>query len=332
MSDKNLLTWMGFKKSDLPDSARTNSDSAHSSSSSDFAASSSSAVTMSSSVNTSQASRNSQASKSHLGSASLERIRELEAQLADLRSRRDITSLTKEEFEILATETAMNLIRTAQAREARAMSTAQKAIDEAKTVSEQLRNDAEIKARGILSAAEGRGKKYLDAAESQARELLSQAQASAESLLESKRRESVALASAAKKEAERLIQEATGDIATFKNWLGSAISESERLHRIQVQSLSSAEEAIRQTRSRLATAFEKLEALGTSVNASLTAEDRPIVKSAQKEVASAGASEPIKKTVTKKAVTKKAATEKSSPKNGSATRAATKKKTAAKRK
>jgi len=47
---------------------------------------------------------------------SVDRIRELEAQLADLRSRRDITSLSKEEFEILATETAMSMIKSAQAR------------------------------------------------------------------------------------------------------------------------------------------------------------------------------------------------------------------------
>ena len=40
----------------------------------------------------------------------LERIRQLESQLSDMRSRRDITSLTKEEFEILATETAMSII------------------------------------------------------------------------------------------------------------------------------------------------------------------------------------------------------------------------------
>ena len=39
------------------------------------------------------------------GSQGLERIRELESQLNDLRSRRDITALSKEEFEILATET-----------------------------------------------------------------------------------------------------------------------------------------------------------------------------------------------------------------------------------
>jgi len=43
--------------------------------------------------------------------SSVDRIRELESQLNDLRSRRDITSLSKEEFEILATETAMSMIK-----------------------------------------------------------------------------------------------------------------------------------------------------------------------------------------------------------------------------
>ena len=51
---------------------------------------------------------------------SVDRIRELEQQLADLRSRRDITSLSKEEFEILATGPAMSMIKSAQLRDARA--------------------------------------------------------------------------------------------------------------------------------------------------------------------------------------------------------------------
>jgi len=66
------------------------------------------------------------------GSASLDRIRELESQLNDLRSRRDITSLSKEEFEILATETAMSIIRTAQQREAKANANAERVLNESK--------------------------------------------------------------------------------------------------------------------------------------------------------------------------------------------------------
>ena len=60
----------------------------------------------------------------------LERIRELENQLNDLRSRKDITGLSREEFEILATETAMSMIKSAQQREARANTAAQKIVSE----------------------------------------------------------------------------------------------------------------------------------------------------------------------------------------------------------
>ena len=61
---------------------------------------------------------------------SVDRIRELESQLADLRSRRDITSLSKEEFEILATETAMTMIKSAQLREAKAQAKADRIVNE----------------------------------------------------------------------------------------------------------------------------------------------------------------------------------------------------------
>jgi hypothetical protein len=101
----------------------------------------------------------------------LERIRQLESQLSDMRSRRDITSLTKEEFEILATETAMSIIKSAQAREAKANSAAQKIINESTREVKEKLESAEAKAKAILSAAENRGRKYLQAAEEDADEL-----------------------------------------------------------------------------------------------------------------------------------------------------------------
>ena len=60
----------------------------------------------------------------------LERIRDLESQLNDLRSRKDITGLSREEFEILATETAMSIIKSAQQREAKANTAAARIIGE----------------------------------------------------------------------------------------------------------------------------------------------------------------------------------------------------------
>ena len=80
------------------------------------------------------------------GSAGLDRIRELESQLNDLRSRRDITSLSKEEFEILATETAMSIIRTAQQREAKANSNAERLLSDSKKQATSAIEIAEAKA------------------------------------------------------------------------------------------------------------------------------------------------------------------------------------------
>ena len=217
--------------------------------------------------------------------SAMDRIRELESQLADMRSRRDITGLTREEFEILASETAMTLIKTAQSREARAVAIAEKAVADATRAAKQAIESAEMKAKQVLAAAEGRGRKYLQAAQDEAVEITGTAQAEAERIVEAREREAAALATSARREAERLITTATSDIADFKSWLMSAIQESERLHRIQTQSLASAEEAIKQTRGRLSSAFEKLAALGADIEANIGEGNRPHVKSFMRKVA-----------------------------------------------
>ena len=232
MAEKNFLSWVGYKNEDNQTPNKPGTPAAPSAS-------------------------------------AMDRIRELEAQLADMRSRRDITGLTREEFEILASETAMTLIKTAQSREARAISIAEKAVSDATRAAKQAIESAEMKAKQVLSAAEGRGRKYLQAAQDEAAEITSSAEAEAERLVEAREREANALASSARREAERLITTATSDIADFKSWLMSAIQESERLHRIQTQSLASAEEAIKQTRGRLSSAFEKLAALGADIEANI---------------------------------------------------------------
>ncbi len=241
MAEKNFLSWVGYKNEDNQTPNKPGTAAAPSAS-------------------------------------AMDRIRELEAQLADMRSRRDITGLTREEFEILASETAMTLIKTAQSREARAISIAEKAVSDATRAAKQAIESAEMKAKQVLSAAEGRGRKYLQAAQDEAAEITSSAEAEAERLVEAREREANALASSARREAERLITTATSDIADFKSWLMSAIQESERLHRIQTQSLASAEEAIKQTRGRLSSAFEKLAALGADIEANIGEGNRPHAK------------------------------------------------------
>ena len=209
----------------------------------------------------------------------VERIRQLESQLADLRSRRDITTLSKEEFEILATETAMSLIKTAQQRESRAIASAERNVAEAVRIAKEKLDGSEAKAKSILSGAESRGRKYIEAAEVEANELKDEAIRKAESLLTQSKRESAALASAAKRQAEQIITAASSEVGNFRTWLTSAISESERLYRIQTQSLSAAERAISETRARLQTAFERLASLQSDIDSNLDDQNRPVKKS-----------------------------------------------------
>ena len=226
----------------------------------------------------------------------VDRIRDLESQLADLRSRRDITGLSREEFEILATETAMAMIKSAQAREAKAHSAADRVIAESTRNAKDTLETAETKARSILAGAESRGRKYISAAELEAAELIRDASREAaavadakvreaESVVDLKRREAAALATAARREAERIISEASGNVNDFRAWLGDMISESERLYRSQTQALSAAEAAIAQSLEKLDSSFARLSRMQEIVSASIN-EDGTVKKSAPIKVES----------------------------------------------
>jgi hypothetical protein len=248
--------------------------------------------------------------------SSVDRIRELEAQIADLKSRRDITGLTQEEFEILATETAMSMIKSAQARESKAQVAATRLVSETARATKEELEAADAKARTILSGAETRGRKYIQAAESEAAEKITLAESEAEALVESKKREISTLATAARREGERIITEATTEVTGYRQWLSGVISEAERLYRIQKQSLDAAESAIQQSRNRLDSAFERLEELQKSVLDNLNADDtlinpgplkvasqrtRPVLDAPKKATAKKAAKKaPAKKSAAKK--------------------------------
>jgi hypothetical protein len=247
--------------------------------------------------------------------SSVDRIRELEAQIADLKSRRDITGLTKEEFEILATETAMSMIKSAQARESKAQAAASRLVSETTRATKEELEAADAKARSILSSAESRGRNYILTAEAEAEEKLAIAEAEAEGLIESKKREIASLATAARREGERIVAEATTEVSGYRQWLAGVISEAERLYRIQKQSLDAAESAIQQSRNRLDGAFQRLEELQKSVIENLNADDTLInpgplkISSQRTRPALAAPAKSAKKTA-KKAPAKKSAAKK----------------------
>jgi len=244
----------------------------------------------------------------------VDRIRDLESQLADLRSRRDITGLSREEFEILATETAMAMIKSAQAREAKALSTADRVIAESSRTAKDVLEGAENKARSVLAGAETRGRKYISVAELEAAELVREASRQADQVMENKRRESAALTIAARREAERVIGEASENVNEYRAWLAEIITDTERLYRSQNQALSAAESAIAQSRDRLDSAFARLSKMSDVVNSAIN-EDGTIKRSAPISVESkrtraaisapkrskkSAAKRPVKKSATKR--------------------------------
>jgi hypothetical protein len=252
--------------------------------------------------------------------SSVDRIRELEAQIADLKSRRDITGLTKEEFEILATETAMSMIKSAQARESKAQAAATRLVSETARATKEELEAADTKARTILAGAETRGRKYIQAAESEAEEKIALAESEAEALMESKKREISALATSARREGERIITEATTEVTGYRQWLSGVIDEAERLYRIQKQSLDAAETAIQQSRNRLDGAFQRLAELQKNVLENLNSDDtlinpgplkvasqrtRPALDAPKKSTKKAAKKSPVKKASAKKSATKK---------------------------
>ena len=208
----------------------------------------------------------------------LERIRELESQLADLRSRRDITGLSREEFEILATETAMSMIKSAQQREAKANAAVSRLVNETNRNAKEKLDSAEAKAKSILSSAESRGRKYISAAENDAADLILTAEGEADEILNKSARDASQITSAAKRDAQKLIESASKNIVDYRSWLSSAISEAERLHRAQNASLNAAEHAIQESRQKLKHAFDRLSQLQMDINANLDARNNPVGK------------------------------------------------------
>jgi vacuolar-type H+-ATPase subunit H len=205
----------------------------------------------------------------------LDRIRQLEAQIADLRSRRDLTTLTKEEFEILATETATTLIRAAQDREKKARQTSEKLLAESERAARELVSRSESTAKELISSAENKSNRLLKSAENEARNLMAKTQEEIEAMLTAKKREGSLILSGAKREAENIISEAVTDVASYRGWLNSAITEADRLYKIQTQSLMAAERAIVETRAKLTAAFERLSGLQSDIDANIGENNRP---------------------------------------------------------
>mgnify|MGYP003343443224 FL=1 len=241
--------------------------------------------------------------------SSVDRIRELESQLADLRSRRDIRSLSKEEFEILATETALTMIKSAQIRESKAQAASDRLVNETQRQAKDALEGAQEKAQSILSGAEARGRKYIKAAETEAQEKIEQAEVTAEELIEQRKREGATIVNSAKREGDLIIGEASRDVLEYRHWLNSVMEEAGRLYKIQTQSLDAAQEAIHASRNRLESAYSRLAELRANVLDNIKEDGKLVTKEPMRvksERTKAAIAAPNKaKTTKKKAPAKK---------------------------
>lgn len=240
--------------------------------------------------------------------SSVDRIRELEAQLADLRSRRDIRSLSREEFEILATETAVAMIKSAQIRESKAQAASDRLVNETQRQSKETIEAAQEKAQSILNGAEARGRKYIKAAEDEAADKLEQAEIAAEDLIDQKKREGSALLTSARREGEQIIGEATQDVLEYRQWLNGVMEEAGRLYKIQTQSLDAAQEAIHASRNRLESAYSRLAELRNNVLENIKEDGRLVTSQpirVKSERAKPAIAAPKKKPAKKSAAAKK---------------------------
>jgi cell division septum initiation protein DivIVA len=206
----------------------------------------------------------------------VERIRELESQIADLKSRRDITSLTREEFEILATETTTSLIKAAQDRERKAISFAEKLINEGSKKAADMIAQAQEKADQVLGAAELRARKFISSGESQVKTMISAAQAESESIVNTAKHQADAVRTTAEREAENIVSQAHAEVASYRKWLTTAITEADRLYQVQNQSLKAAERAIQETRAKLNHTFERLASLQNDIEENLDENNKPV--------------------------------------------------------
>ena len=267
MAQKRFLSWLGFNEG-TPD--QDSAQSIH------YAGDSGAGTQSAQKSSAHRGAPSTRASEGSESSSPVARIRELEAELADLRSRRDLTSLTKEEFEILATETAVSLVRTAQARESRALAAAQKMVQDSTRSAQSTIQSAEETARQVLATADQRSKRTLAQADETAKKLahetesaaaqrIEEARRDAEGIISAKKKEATNLIANARKSAEDLVTDASQEVAHFKNWLASTLTESERLYRTQLNSLNGAQTAIEEAKNRLTQSFTALRTMHANV-------------------------------------------------------------------
>lgn len=150
-----------------------------------------------------------------------------QAELADLRKRRDLRELSASEIEVLASRTAAMMIEAAHAREAEAESAVTRMLAEASRQAQSMVSEAEAEARKVLAAAQAEAAKLTAAAEAETSGLRRELQSKLGNVDAERER----LLEAARREARQLTADADAKVAQYRAWLRRQVEDARKIHK-----------------------------------------------------------------------------------------------------
>jgi hypothetical protein len=181
------------------------------------------------------------------------RIHELESEIATLRATRDLSELSEAEVEMLASETAVTILKAAHAREASAKATAERIVAQANS-----------EAAALTSATQKQAVNTINTAEKNAASILAKAMQESEMLVRNATSEANALRTAAQEEVRK-----------YKTWLASNVKEALRLQGAQIQAFANVTKNIDTWQTTVNGAVAQLSAHQQSLEADLAKGDAP---------------------------------------------------------
>jgi vacuolar-type H+-ATPase subunit H len=146
------------------------------------------------------------------------RIHELESEIATLRAKPELADLSEAEVEMMASETAVTILKAAHAREALAAETGARILAQANS-----------DAAALTTAAQKQSFETINSAEKNAASIVDKAMQDAETLVRNATNEANALRAAAQEEVRK-----------YKSWLVANVKETLKLQASQEQALASA--------------------------------------------------------------------------------------------
>ena len=215
--------------------------------------------------------------------------RQLIAELNELRKRKDLSALSTDEIEILASSTAAAMIAAAHKRQAEATAAVEQAVAEAKRRAAEVLKESEAKLASATatmdraaSEAQRQGLAIITSAQEQAKKIVAAAEAETASMkseLQSRLADVAGerdrLLSAAKQEADELRAKAAAAAAEHEAWLRKQIDSASRIQQGVAERLDSVAHALSAHKETVAASLAALLGLTAASQKSATETTTP---------------------------------------------------------